>query len=111
MKGKLVRDGIPELMREAGLEPQIRRASESEMTERLLEKLLEEAKEVQAGLCVEELADVLQVLHSLAARLGVPWDVIDSEMNDKAAKRGAFTQGWLLELHSDQEGSSVLSQE
>jgi predicted house-cleaning noncanonical NTP pyrophosphatase (MazG superfamily) len=95
---KLVRDRIPELMRDAGIKPQFVRAAEADLTPRLLDKLLEEAEEVRAEPCVEELADVLQVLHSLATRLGVPWERVESVMLEKAGTRGGFDQGWLLEL-------------
>ena len=69
--GKLVRDGIPEIIRADGAEPVIRTAGDAEIDSLLLAKLLEEVEEYADSREVEELADVVEVCFAAAARHGV----------------------------------------
>lgn len=73
-EGKLVRDRIPEIIRERGGSPVVREAAAAEYRSLLHKKLLEEAHEVLAaddGSAPEELADVLEVVAALAEDLGI----------------------------------------
>jgi len=65
MKGRLVRDKIPEIIKESGKIPITRIADEEEYKTALKEKLLEEVKEFNGSGDLEELADVLEVIHYL----------------------------------------------
>jgi predicted house-cleaning noncanonical NTP pyrophosphatase (MazG superfamily) len=94
---KLVRDRIPELIRRNGGEPRIRRLSDEEFDTALARKLVEEAQEFAATPTAEELADVLEVVHALAPRVGNSVDEIETIRRAKAAERGAFDERLLLE--------------
>ena len=64
---KLVRDRIPEIIEENDETPIVSTAAGEEYTERLVEKLQEEVAEYAESREVEELADVLEVVHALRA--------------------------------------------
>ncbi|SFR35482.1 Predicted house-cleaning noncanonical NTP pyrophosphatase, all-alpha NTP-PPase (MazG) superfamily [Microbacterium azadirachtae] len=93
---KLVRDGIPELIAAAGGEPHVRTASDEEFRTFLLRKLAEEAAEVYAAPSIEELADVLEVLHAIANEISASWDQVEAARDAKAVARGAFSRRLLL---------------
>lgn len=91
--GKLVRDRIPDIIREDGGVPQFRILDEGEYRTALREKLLEECSEAASASDVEllhELADVLEVLRSTASAYG--WTLADVERaaTNKALERGRF---------------------
>jgi predicted house-cleaning noncanonical NTP pyrophosphatase (MazG superfamily) len=97
---KLIRDRIPEIIRAAGYNPVIRTLDESRYTEALLVKLLEEAHEAQvapAQELSEELADVLEVLMSIASAVGITWEQILNVAAAKRNERGGFQHRLLLE--------------
>ena len=62
--GKLVRDRIPEIIRNDRKQPITHIASEEEYSLKLGEKLKEEVSEFLAGMNNEEMADILEVLHA-----------------------------------------------
>ncbi len=63
---KLVRDKIPEQLREKGISYENERiASEEEYKEELIKKVDEESREFLADKSVEELADLLEVIRAL----------------------------------------------
>lgn len=95
--GKLVRDRIPEIMREQGKDPEVERISGERLRLALKDKLVEEAGEVrQAEDIVEELADVLEVVDALIEAYGLDYGVIEHARADKKAKRGSFSRGEYL---------------
>lgn len=98
---KLVRDRIPEILANAGRMASVRRSDPSGRRHLLLAKLQEEASEVHDNLCLEELADVLEVLHALAGELNHPWEDVEKERARKREERGAFHKGWVLTLPED----------
>lgn len=67
--GKLVRDGIPDKIRRNGEEPIVRVLTDEENLQALIQKLLEESKEVATAdtrvKMVEELADLAEVMKAL----------------------------------------------
>lgn len=87
---KLVRDGVPELIRAEGGDPDVRVAGESEYVSLLRNKLYEEAGEYAAGGDVDELADVLEVLHALARTHGAGPADLEARRAAKQAERGGF---------------------
>jgi predicted house-cleaning noncanonical NTP pyrophosphatase (MazG superfamily) len=87
---KLVRDGIPDLIRASGVEPVIRVADATEYRPLLRAKLTEEVDEFLASDDPAELADVLEVVFALAAQLGVDRDTLERHRESKAAERGGF---------------------
>ena len=68
---KLVRDKIPQIIRETGAEPLVRVADEAEYVQLLRRKLLEEVGEFLDSGATEELADILEVVLALASQHGV----------------------------------------
>ena len=91
--GKLVRDLIPEIIRATGGDPQTRVLSSVQYRQALIEKLLEEAREVSeadSAHLVEEMADVLEVLRNLAAESEIDWDDVEAARQEKLLARGGF---------------------
>ena len=94
---KLVRDEIPRIIRENGKLFHTRKLSQGEFKQKLIEKLKEELQEFIDKPSVEELADMLEVIHALAAMLGSSINEIDSNRVKKRSERGAFDKKILLE--------------
>ncbi|SFR98509.1 Predicted house-cleaning noncanonical NTP pyrophosphatase, all-alpha NTP-PPase (MazG) superfamily [Halomicrobium zhouii] len=94
---KLVRDGIPELIRADGDEPVTRVVEGEAYRERLQDKLDEEVAEFHESGDVEELADVLAVVDALAEACGSSSTELADIRRAKAAERGEFEEGVVLE--------------
>ncbi|KIE23523.1 MULTISPECIES: nucleoside triphosphate pyrophosphohydrolase [Streptomyces] len=92
--GKLVRDLIPQIIRESGAEPMVYVAGPEEYRERLRHKLSEEVTEFltadDSAAAEEELADILEVVHALALDLGMTPSRLEERRAQKAASRGGF---------------------
>ena len=94
---KLVRDEIPRIIEENGERP-IVHVAEGEAYERhLFEKFEEELGEFRTDRSLEELADVLEVVHAICVYEG--WSVAELERRrqEKADERGRFEDGIVLE--------------
>lgn len=92
-KGKLVRDRIPDIIRAAGGDPQTELLDAEGYSRSLAEKLREEVQELldaEGDHVLEELADVLEVLHAIAANHGNEWDAVEATRLKKAEERGGF---------------------
>ena len=85
---KLVRDNIPKIIEEKNETPIIRILNDAEYKEVL------EANESDR---VEELADMLEVIKSLASLENKSLDDVISLMNSKSEKRGSFKERIFLE--------------
>lgn len=94
---KLVRDKIPEIIRQGGKEPVCRVADREEALEYLARKLQEEAAEYARSRDVEELADVLEVIRAIAAERGVSPEALEAMRQAKANARGGFARRLILE--------------
>ena len=95
--GKLVRDGIPDLIRAEGGTPRHTRLAADQRLAALLAKLREEADELAAADGddrVGELGDVLEVVRALADEIGVSWAEVEAAADAKRAARGGFAEGW-----------------
>lgn len=91
--GKLVRDRIPQIIRADGAEPVTYTAGAEEYRSRLRDKLGEEVAEfleADEESAPEELADVLEVVRTLAADLGIDADQLEKIRETKAGERGGF---------------------
>ncbi|GAA2412868.1 hypothetical protein GCM10010191_23060 [Actinomadura vinacea] len=95
---KLVRDRIPEIVRAAGRIPEARTAEDGEYASLLRAKLYEEAGEYVASGDPSELADILEVLHALAALHGLSQTDLEHLRATKAAERGGFAGRLVLSL-------------
>lgn len=90
---KLVRDKIPEIIKNNGEEPITRVLDDNEYKLELEKKLLEEYNEVIASSGtnrIEELADMLEVISSLAKLEGENLDKVINVAKEKTYKRGGF---------------------
>ncbi|WP_049968188.1 nucleoside triphosphate pyrophosphohydrolase [Haloferax prahovense] len=94
---KLVRDDIPRIVRESGEMPVVHAADDEEFDRRLREKLVEEAEEFAESGRVEELADVYAVVDAVLARRDEDWETVQTTAREKAAERGGFEDGIVLE--------------
>ncbi|MEW9109597.1 nucleoside triphosphate pyrophosphohydrolase [Cytobacillus gottheilii] len=93
---KLVRDKIPAIINNTAKDFHTKRLSEDEYIIELKKKLNEEISEYQiAGDnqdALEELADVLEIIHSLAIVHGADIDEIEKIRQKKAEEKGSFQE-------------------
>lgn len=95
--GKLVRDGIPSCIAASGAFARYQEAPRSAWPSLLLAKLREEAAEVAASDgSVQELADLLEVVDTLAALAGLSRADLQAAQDAKRLSRGGFTRGIVL---------------
>lgn len=88
---KLVRDKIPQIIRDNGDTPTVRIIEDdNEYLAALTEKLVEEAREVQEAPVLDELADTLEVLYATGKALGYTPEDIEKARLKKADERGGF---------------------
>ena len=99
--GKLVRDRIPEIIRESGGTPAVRRLEAAEYEGALHDKLMEEATELRESETredrIEEAADVLEVILGIAQLHGFTFDDVLHRAESKRIARGGFTDRIWLE--------------
>jgi predicted house-cleaning noncanonical NTP pyrophosphatase (MazG superfamily) len=94
---KLVRDRIPQMIKQAGKSSQTRVLSVEEYQQCLRAKLQEEVEEYLSSHQPEELADILEVIYAIAHLHGLPPAQLELLRLDKAKERGAFDQRIFLE--------------
>jgi predicted house-cleaning noncanonical NTP pyrophosphatase (MazG superfamily) len=115
--GKLVRDGIPSIIRSAGRAADVR-ALDTEDFGALGDKLVEEVAELRAAsdadAVVEEAADVLEVLLAIVAEHGGP-SITSSTSRDASASNGEGSQcgfgskTWIRRrLHRDHHSGMII---
>lgn len=94
---KLVRDRIPEIIAARGEKASFRPcADDGEYLVRLIAKLREEIDEFDRDRNAEELADVLEVIRALCARLGIDPAEVEAVRTKKETERGAFEKRLIL---------------
>lgn len=94
--GKLVRDGIPDLIRREGFTPQVRVLPETAYREALTEKLREAVAEYLEGGELMELADILEVVYALAEADGYDRETLLRAYTEKHEARGGFSRRYYL---------------
>jgi len=94
---KLVRDDIPAVIEADGERPVTHVAEGEAYERRLFEKLDEETAELHEAPSAHELADVCEVLDAIRTHLGVEEDELHRIREAKAAERGRFEAGVVLE--------------
>lgn len=85
---KLVRDKIPEMIRDQGEIPHIRILGDEEYLCRLEAKLDEEVGEFHRDRNPEELADILEVVYALADSIGSREELAEIYAKKHAARGG-----------------------
>ena len=98
---KLVRDNIPDIIRDDNRTPVTRNLTDAEYEKELYRKLVEECNEVyeaedNSETC-KELADVLEVIRAIANVKGKTLEDIIKLADDKRNKRGGFSKRVYLE--------------
>ena len=91
---KLVRDKVPSLIEAQGKQCKIYVATGEDYQNRLKDKLMEEAKEFFENPCVEELADVQEVIDAIQDVHR--WDLTKARLK-KNVDRGGFWRRYILQ--------------
>lgn len=97
---KLVRDKILEIIKADGLKYNARVLEPQELLIEVKAKMIEEAKEFNASdtahESIEELADVLELVHTALNALGVTYEELEEVRQQKKEKRGGFEKAIYL---------------
>jgi predicted house-cleaning noncanonical NTP pyrophosphatase (MazG superfamily) len=112
---KLVRDKIPAIIERSGKQPVYTVLGQAEYVDALRKKFLEEwaeyveaanAEAMSPGQAVEELADLLEILYSLARIHGADEHQLHRVCHQKRDERGGFSERiWLVEVRDEQSGT------
>ena len=94
---KLVRDKIPEIIKQDGSTPITHVADDQEYWRKLKEKLKEEVDEFLRNSTEEELADVLEVINAICDFKKIDRQKLELLRKNKAKKRGSFKKRIILE--------------
>lgn len=97
---KLVRDKIVDHQIASGAKPSFIRLSDSEHKRELINKIIEESKEIfqaEAEKVVDEIADVQQALDNLKDKYGLTDEDIKRAQKIKNDKNGPFKNGIFIE--------------
>ena len=92
VNNKLVRDRIPQIIKDQGEIPVVRILEEAEYTQCLEAKLDEEVEEFHREKNLEELADILEVVFALAENLGFGREELMEVYREKNQNRGGFRE-------------------
>jgi len=102
LKDKLVRDKIPEIIREKGGDPKIRVASKDELDVLLREKIVEEAQEFLYSGDSEELVDIQEAIDALIKLRKTDPALLELQRHSKLLARGGFSEGYVLLLEEEE---------
>lgn len=105
---KLVRDRIPEMIREAGKRCVAEVLSEEEYLRMIDAKLDEELAEYHKDQSIEELADLIEVIYAAAKARGCSLEQLEAIRLEKAEKRGNFENKILLKSVTEPDESGDL---
>ncbi|MFJ8099772.1 phosphoribosyl-ATP pyrophosphohydrolase [Lysinibacillus sp. NPDC096212] len=100
---KLVRDLIPKVIEEKGKTCSIRVLEQGEHLEEIKVKMQEEALEFLEAAspkeAVEELADILELVHTAIQMYDVSYEQLEQIRTQKKSQRGGFSKGiYLIEV-------------
>lgn len=103
---KLVRDDIPKIIEKTGKEFSTRTLSDEEHIVELRKKLSEELTEYKEAKtnqeAIEELADILELIHAATKIHGSSFEQLEEIRKEKAEKRGGFEKRiFLIEVEDD----------
>ena len=97
MQKKLVRNKIPEIMKQKGKKPSTHIASDEEYWSKLKEKLQEETAEFNKNSIEEEYVDILEVLEAIKEFKGFDEQSLKDLKKKKVEERGKFKDKIILE--------------
>lgn len=95
--GKLVRDNIPQIIRDDGAYPVTRELDKEEYMDALLDKMDEEYGEFRDEHDIEEVADLLEVLRSYLKLQGSSMEEVEVLRKKKLKVKGGFEKKIYLE--------------
>lgn len=98
---KLVRDRIPEILDSLGKKYTHHIANSDEYGQKLWKKLDEEVQEFHEKPCLEEMADIMEVLAAITDFYGLDLYEVETARQAKEAAKGAFTEQIILGEVSD----------
>ncbi|HZJ76125.1 MAG TPA: nucleoside triphosphate pyrophosphohydrolase [Oscillospiraceae bacterium] len=90
---KLVRDNIPDIIEADNKKCKIKTVAGAELMELLNQKLQEEIDEYIESNDIEELADIVEVIHGILYNRGITIDELESIRLKKKEERGGFSKG------------------
>ena len=90
--GKLVRDKIPQIIKNAGKTPIIEILTDEAYLKELDVKLIEEVAEYQTDKSLEEMADILEVLYAICEARGYSVEELMEVKAKKQEERGGFAE-------------------
>ena len=93
---KLVRDRIPEIIEASGKTCVTEILSDADYLHMVNAKLDEELAEYRKDQNLEELADLVEVIHAAVLAHGYTLEDLERVRVEKAEKRGGFSKGILL---------------
>jgi predicted house-cleaning noncanonical NTP pyrophosphatase (MazG superfamily) len=97
----LIRDSIPEIVRQKGIEPSTRMAeNDQEYLGFILKKVVEEAQELSEAKAdsniIEEIADVYEIIDALIELKQFSKSDVTKVQSEKREKRGAFNKRLIM---------------
>lgn len=104
---KLIRDKIPQVIKANGEEYELRVMGKREFEKELKKKLVEEAKELAESKrdnLLNEMADVLELLKSMADFYKINFKLVEKKQVEKRKARGAFKKKLFLIWSSRRPG-------
>ncbi|MEZ7890506.1 MAG: nucleoside triphosphate pyrophosphohydrolase [Candidatus Wallbacteria bacterium] len=93
---KIVRDKIPDIIRNEKRNCNIKILSDKDAVNLLSQKILEEADEFLKEPSKEEMADIFEILHSIIKKYNWTYDEIEKIRINKANKNGSFDKNIFL---------------
>ena len=94
---KLIRDKIPEILKQKGLNPLTHTANEIEYWIKLKDKLREEVNEFLINSNEEEIIDILEVIDSICRFKNINKENLEKLKKKKVEERGDFNKRVILE--------------
>lgn len=96
IRGKLVRDRIPEIIEADGIVCVWESLSDEDYLIMLEKALRDGAEEFQLNKSLEKLADLMEMIHAVVKARGWTWEELERRRADKSAKQGGFERKILL---------------
>lgn len=96
MEEKLVRDRIPDIIKENGERPRTERLNDNDVKAYIVDKVEEETSEFLESEELEELADLVEVMRRYLAVRDCSWQELEELRRQKKQERGGFEENIVL---------------